>query len=110
HIGVPGVTEPHRLLAISARIGVADTHRFLSKNIRFVARLVRSGGFFRPDALLESLAPHIADRTTGIVDLHLYMFNSVQATETWRRDYLAVLAHLGRPGADARQTVGGAAR
>ena len=67
-IALPG---PHRrcraspsrskLLAISARIGVADTHRFLVKNIRFVARLIRSGGFYRPDGLLEGLAPLIAD-------------------------------------------------
>ncbi len=91
HVGIPGVTEPHRLLAISARIGVADTHRFLTKNIRFVARLVRSGGFFRPDALLEGLAPHVADPDAGIVDLHLYTFNAVKLTETWRRRYLARL-------------------
>ncbi|MBA2253796.1 MAG: methylenetetrahydrofolate reductase [Chloroflexi bacterium] len=91
HVGVPGVTEPHRLLAISARIGVADTHRFLTKNIRFVARLVRSGGFFRPDRLLEGLAPHIADPMAGIADLHLYTFNAVKPTETWRRRYLREL-------------------
>ena len=61
HLGVPGVAEPQRLLAISARIGVADTHRFLVKNTRFIARLIRSGGFYRPDGLLEGLAPHVAD-------------------------------------------------
>jgi methylenetetrahydrofolate reductase (NADPH) len=88
---VPGVAEPHKLLAISARIGVADTHRFLTKNIRFVARLVRSGGFYRPDALLEGLAPHLADPAAGIVDLHMYTFNAVDAFETWRRSYLARL-------------------
>lgn len=112
HIGVPGVTEPHRLLAISARIGVADTHRFLTKNIRFVARLVRSGGFFRPDALLEGLAPHIADPTAGIVDLHLYTFNAVSATETWRRRYLRALAvdQPGRSTAEPRPTASGAVR
>ncbi len=91
HVGVPGVAEPHRLLAISARIGVADTHRFLSKNVRFVARLVRSGGFYRPDGLLEGLAPHIADPAAGIVDLHMYTFNAVDTLETWRRSYLAKL-------------------
>jgi len=91
HLGVPGVTDPQRLLAISARIGVADTHRFLTKNIRFVARLVRSGGYFRPDGLLEGLAPHIADRVAGIADLHLYTFNTVKPTELWRRRYLAGL-------------------
>ena len=91
HVGVPGVTEPHRLLAITARIGVADTHRFLTKNIRFVARLVRSGGFYRPDALLEALAPQMADARSGIASLHLYTFNAVKATEAWRRSYLAGL-------------------
>ncbi len=88
HIGVPGVAELHRLLAISARIGVADTRRFLRKNVRFVARLARSGGFFRPDSLLEELAPHLLDPQAAIVDLHLYTFNAVQATEDWRRRYL----------------------
>jgi methylenetetrahydrofolate reductase (NADH) len=88
HLGIPGVAEPHKLLAISARIGVADTHRFLTKNIRFVARLMRSGGFYRPDGLLEGLAPHIADPAARIVDLHLYTFNAVEATEKWRRSML----------------------
>jgi len=88
HVGIPGVAEPHKLLAISARIGVADTHRFLTKNIRFVARLMRSGGFYRPDGLLEGLAPHIADPAARIVDLHLYTFNAVEATEKWRRSML----------------------
>ena len=91
HLGVPGVAEPHRLLAISARIGVADTHRFLTKNVRFVAKLLRSGGFYRPDGLLEGLAPHIADPAAGIVDIHLYTFNAVEVTERWRQDYLARL-------------------
>lgn len=91
HVGVPGVAEPHKLFAISARIGVADTHRFLTKNLRFVARLVRSGGFYRPDALLEGLAPHLADPTAGIVDLHMYTFNAVDGFENWRRSYLANL-------------------
>ena len=92
HIGLPGVAEPQRLLAISARIGVADTHRFLAKNSRFVARLIRSGGFYRPDGLLEGLAPLIADSGAGISGLHLYTFNAVEATERWRLRYLRSIA------------------
>jgi methylenetetrahydrofolate reductase (NADPH) len=88
HVGVPGVAEPQKLLAIAARIGVADTHRFLVKNVRFVTRLVRSGGFYRPDGLLEGLAPYAADRAAEIEGLHLYTFNAVEATEGWRRAYL----------------------
>ena len=92
HIGLPGVAEPHKLLAITARIGVADTHRFLTKNARFVARLIRSGGFYRPDGLLEGLAPIVANPAAGVVDVHLYTFNNVAATETWRRKFIASLA------------------
>ena len=88
HIGVPGVAEPHKLLAIAARIGVADTHRFLVKNTKFIARLIRSGGFYRPDGLLEGLAPLVAEPAYGIVDLHLYTFNAVDVTERWRSAYL----------------------
>lgn len=92
HIGIPGVAEPHRLLAIAARIGVADTHRFLSKNVRFVARLLRSGGFYKPDGLLDGLGPTVANRAADVVALHLYTFNAVEATERWRRAYLSRLA------------------
>ena len=88
HVGVPGVAEPQKLLTIAARIGVADTHRFLAKNLRFVTRLVRSGGFYRPDGLLEGLAPALADPAAGISGLHVYTFNAVEATERWRRTYV----------------------
>ncbi len=89
HIGVPGVAEPHRLLAITARIGVVDTHRFLTKNARFVARLLRSGGFYRPDGLLDGIGPIAADPDMNVVDFHLYTFNNAGPTETWRHKYLA---------------------
>lgn len=92
HLGVPGVAEPQKLLAIAARIGVVDTHRFLVKNTRFVTRLIRSGGFYRPDALLEGVAPLVADPLAGIVEVHLYTFNGVSATERWRTEFLARLA------------------
>ena len=91
HVGVPGVAEPQKLLALAARIGVADTHRFLAKNVRFVARLVRSGGFYRPDALLEGIAPTLADSSAKVSGFHLYLFNAVDATETWRQSKLQQL-------------------
>ena len=91
HIGVPGVAEPQKLLALAARIGVADTHRFLAKNVRFVARLARSGGFYRPDALLEGIAPTIADPAANVTGFHLYLFNAVETTEAWRQAKLVEL-------------------
>ncbi|HEX4897372.1 MAG TPA: methylenetetrahydrofolate reductase, partial [Candidatus Limnocylindrales bacterium] len=90
-IGIPGVAEVAKLMAISARIGVRDTRRFLMKNTRFVGQLLTSGGVYRPSGLLEALAPLIADPAAGILGLHLYTFNQVVTTETWRRELLAAL-------------------
>jgi methylenetetrahydrofolate reductase (NADPH) len=88
-IGVAGAVEPHRLLAISARIGVRDSARFLVKNVGFLGRLVRGGGFYRPDGLLDALAPLFADPIADVRWVHLYTFNQVEATESWRRRYMA---------------------
>src|SRR6266540_313417 len=90
-IGVAGVVKPHRLLAVSARIGVRDTGRFLLKNVGFVGRLLRSGGFYRPDGLLDDLAPLFGDPVADVRWVHLYTFNQVETTETWRRRYLESL-------------------
>jgi len=90
-LGIPGVAEIPKLMSISARIGVRDTGRFLMKNTRFVGQLLSSGGIYRPAGLLEKLAPVIADPAADIVDLHVYTFNQVPATEAWRAEYLVAL-------------------
>jgi methylenetetrahydrofolate reductase (NADPH) len=90
-IGVAGAVEPHRLLAVSARIGVRDTGRFLVKNIGFVGRLLRSGGFYRPDGLLDQLAPLFGDPMADVRWVHLYTFNQVETTDAWRRRYIEAL-------------------
>ncbi|HSL97851.1 MAG TPA: methylenetetrahydrofolate reductase [Candidatus Deferrimicrobiaceae bacterium] len=88
-LGVPGVAEIPKLLSISARIGVRDARRFVLKNTRFVAALLRSGGVYRATGLLEDLAPVLASPAMNVVDLHLYTFNNVEPTEAWRRDLLS---------------------
>jgi methylenetetrahydrofolate reductase (NADPH) len=98
-VGIPGVAEIPKLLSISARIGVRDASRFILKNTRFVGELLTAGGIYRPTGLLERLAPVIADPGAGVIDLHVYTFNQVPSTESWRRDYLAELGapELGAP-------------
>lgn len=90
-LGIPGVAEPQKLLSIAARIGVKDTKRFIMKNSGFVLRMVRSGGFYKPDGLLDDLAPLFADRAAGVRGIHLYTFNQVEATEAWRRPFVEAL-------------------
>jgi len=93
-IGVPGVAELHKLIEISARIGVRDSRRFASKNTALVGRILRPGGY-RPDGLLAGLTPLLLDPLADVRGLHLYTFNQVETTEEWRRAYLAGLAALG---------------
>jgi methylenetetrahydrofolate reductase (NADPH) len=91
-VGVPGVADPQKLLSIAARIGVKDAKRFLVKNLRFVTGLAKSGGFYKPTAFVEALAPLVADPSARVTGLHLYTFNAVEATEAWRGEMLERLA------------------
>ncbi len=87
-VGVPGVADPQKLLSIAARIGVKDAKRFLVKNLRFVTGLARSGGFYKPTAFVEAIAPLLADPAAKVSGFHLYTFNAVEATEAWRSETL----------------------
>jgi methylenetetrahydrofolate reductase (NADPH) len=87
-IGVPGVADPQKLLNVAARIGVKDAKRFFTKNLRFVAGMAKSGGFYKPTGFVQDLAPLLADPTAGVTGFHLYTFNAVEATETWRQGML----------------------
>jgi methylenetetrahydrofolate reductase (NADPH) len=94
-LGVPGVAQISKLVSISARIGVRDASKFIMKNTRFVAALLRSGGIYRATGLLENLASWLADPAMNVIDLHLYTFNNVGPTEAWRRDLLAGIRNDG---------------
>ncbi|GMQ85372.1 MAG: methylenetetrahydrofolate reductase [NAD(P)H] [Acidimicrobiia bacterium] len=89
-LGMPGVADRLRLLRISARIGVGDSIRFLSKNTGVVARFVRPGSY-NPGELLEELGSELDDPTYGIAGVHIFTFNSCDSTENWRRRYLEEL-------------------
>jgi methylenetetrahydrofolate reductase (NADPH) len=91
HLGTPGVAEITKLMTISARIGIADSARYLKKNRRMVGSLLTPGKF-GPDALLEGMGPALTDPGAAIEALHLFTFNQVQATVDWQRRMLATLA------------------
>ncbi len=87
-IGIPGVLKYQRLLGISQKVGVGDSVRFLQKTsglLGFVRQLVGSRGKYEPDGLIDGLAPYAGDPDYGIRGLHIYTFNQVPDTETWRR-------------------------
>lgn len=93
HLGVPGVAEITKLIRVAARIGVADSARYLKKNRRLLGHLLAPGSF-GPDALLEGLGPAVADPSVAIERLHLFTFNEVAATVGWQRRMLAELGEV----------------
>lgn len=90
HVGTPGVAEITKLMTISARIGIADSARYLKKNRKMVGHLLTPGRF-GPDALLEGLAPAMGEPSAAIEALHLFTFNQVEATVAWQERMLEAL-------------------
>jgi methylenetetrahydrofolate reductase (NADH) len=91
HLGVPGVLRLTRLTKIGARIGVADSTRYLLKNRGLLGRLVK-GGSFGPDALLSGLASMLADPNANVSALHVFTMNQVAETMEWRQAMMDELA------------------
>jgi len=90
HLGTPGVAELTKLMTISARIGIADSARYLKKNRKMVGSLLTPGKF-GPDALLLGMADAFCDPDARIEALHLFTFNQVAATLEWQQRMLAEL-------------------
>jgi methylenetetrahydrofolate reductase (NADPH) len=83
-IGIPGVAARTKLLRIVRRIGVGESARFLRKRRNWLAQLFTPAGY-SPDNIVRGLAPTLADPSAGIAGFHVYTFNEIAATETWRR-------------------------
>ena len=84
HLGVPGVTELSKLMTIAARIGVADSARYLKKNRQMMGHLMNPGSY-GPDAFLVALAGTIADPAAHVAGMHLFTFNQIEETAAWQQ-------------------------
>lgn len=81
HLGIPGVIDRTKLITMGARLGVGTSIGYLRKNRSVVASLLRTRSY-DPGVLLLSLsglfAPH------DVEALHVFTFNQVEATNSWR--------------------------
>lgn len=82
-IGLPGVADIPKLMALSLRIGVGQSINVLKKQKGLVRRMI-SAKPYQPDELLAGLQPHLDDPLLDIPGLHLFSFNNVERTERWR--------------------------
>lgn len=89
-VGLPGVADFPKLIALSMRIGVGQSIRVLKKQKGLVRRMIAARPY-QPDALLSGLQPHLDDPVLDIPGFHLFSFNDVERTERWRVDTLEKL-------------------
>jgi methylenetetrahydrofolate reductase (NADPH) len=73
-------------MRVSLRVGIGDSLAFLRKQSRTAAKLA---GGYRPDPLVDGLAPVVTDPDMHIAGWHLFTFNSIRNTEAWRQQLLA---------------------
>ena len=85
-IGMPGSVDYAKLVRISMKIGLGESARFLRLHRSWLSRLMTRS--FKPDPLVQELAPLYADPAAEIAGFHLYTFNEVGRTERWRRRML----------------------
>lgn len=90
-LGVPGDVDRAKLLGMATKIGVGESTRFLAKQKGLMTRLAAPGGF-TGESFLTACAPTLADPEARVEGLHVYTFNQVAETETWRQDWLRRLA------------------
>ena len=84
YLGLPSITDSAKLLRVSQKIGVGDSARFLTKSRGGLLRLMVPGGY-DPTRLLEKLAARLGDPELDVPGVHMYTFNEIEQTETWRR-------------------------
>ncbi|WP_308123733.1 methylenetetrahydrofolate reductase [Modestobacter marinus] len=93
-IGLPGAVTRQKLVRISAGLGLGQSARFLAKQHSMFWRFFLPHGY-RPDRLVERLAPTLGDPAHDLRAFHLFTFNEVARTEAWRQDWLARLSDAG---------------
>ncbi|MBW0115108.1 methylenetetrahydrofolate reductase [Pseudonocardia abyssalis] len=94
-VGVPGPVARTKLVRIAAGLGLGQSARFLAKQQNLIGRFLLPGGY-RPDRLVRRLAPTLARPDRPLAGLHVYTFNELAATESWRQGWLARLAEEDR--------------
>jgi methylenetetrahydrofolate reductase (NADPH) len=87
-LGLAGPVDRTKLMAMAAKIGVADSARFASGHSSALVRLSAPGAY-RPERLLGRLESTLADPASLIDGLHIFTFNQVEQTEAWRQHLIA---------------------
>lgn len=94
HVGMPGIVNRQRLVRISAGLGLGQSARFLQKQQSLLWRFLLPGGY-SPTKLARGLGSALPTAHTSIRGLHIYTFNELHKTETWRLRLLGAVTSRG---------------
>lgn len=81
HVGIPGLATLKTLINHARACGIGPSMRFLTRQARNVAKLVKVSA---PDKLVLDLARHCAsDADCGIVKAHIYPLGGLRRSAKW---------------------------
>jgi methylenetetrahydrofolate reductase (NADPH) len=86
-VGLAGPVERTKLVSMASRIGVGQSVKFLRSHASTFARIAAPGGY-SPERFLYKSAAYLNDDALDVAGLHLFTFNQVAETETWRQSLM----------------------
>jgi methylenetetrahydrofolate reductase (NADPH) len=81
HLGLAGVVDRARLLRMGVRLGIGQSLSYLRKNRSAITAMMTKASY-DPNDLLKPLSPALSE--LGVAGLHVFTFNQVEETATWR--------------------------
>jgi methylenetetrahydrofolate reductase (NADPH) len=86
-IGLAGPVERTKLMQMAAKVGVADSARYIAGHSSTLLRLSTPGAY-RPERLLSRLAPTLSAPESAVTGLHIFTFNQIRQVQQWRQELL----------------------
>jgi methylenetetrahydrofolate reductase (NADPH) len=90
YVGLAGPVERTKLLAMAAKIGVAESSRFATGHAGWFMRLGTPGAY-DPDRLLDRVGAAMTEPDAGVAGFHIFTFNQLKLTEQWRQAHVGTL-------------------
>jgi methylenetetrahydrofolate reductase (NADPH) len=89
-VGIPGAVSRQKLVRITAGLGLGQSARFLKKQQSMFWRFFLPGGY-SPNRLVRQLTPSFGQPDNNLAGFHVFTFNELEKTQTWRKEWLARL-------------------
>jgi methylenetetrahydrofolate reductase (NADPH) len=93
YVGLAGPIDRARLLKMAAKIGVAESSRFLTGHASWFAHLATPGAY-NPDRLLGRVGMTLMKPSANVPGFHIFTFNQLKLTEDWRQSHVGKFAAI----------------